>query len=111
MAFMKKRTLRKAMAVISAFVMTVALAIPSGGFGFGATAYAADYTTIGSTKSADGDYFYDFREGKIITGAGTADINYETLTVKAGATNSYKLNGNQHGAEFNAGNSVSIAVT
>lgn len=104
---MKNTKLRKAMAITCAFVMTAMLAIPTGGFGLGTTAYAA------TTSSSDGDAFYDFRDGSIIptNTAGNTNVTYGALTVLVGTSNAYAYNGTQHGVQFKAGNSVQIAVS
>ncbi|SEW30505.1 pectinesterase family protein [[Clostridium] fimetarium] len=107
MMFMKSKTLRKTLAIMFSFIMVAMLAIPSGGFGFSSTAYAA------STKAVDGDYFFDFRDGSIIptTTKGNVDVTYETMKVLVGTKNAYGYNGAQHGVQFKAGNSIEIAVT
>jgi len=107
MMFMKSKSLRKTLAITFSFIMTAMLAIPSGGFGFSTTAYAA------SKKAVDGDYFYDFRDGSIIPQVKTAiksDVKYESLTLVPGQSSFY-WNDKDHGAAFNAGSSFEIAVT
>jgi len=110
MMFMKSKTLRKTLAIMFSFIMVAMLAIPSGGFGFSSTAYAA------TTKAVDGDYFFDFRDGSIIptTTPGNVDVTYETMKVSVGTKNAYQYgatSGAQHGITFKNGNSIQIAVT
>lgn len=104
MLFGKKAS--KTAAALSACALAMSLLmLPEGGsqwsYSAAATAYADDVKVT-----------YDFRDGSIIPTDtnGKSDVSKGALTVKVGNKNAYKYNGNQHGVEFKAGNSIEIAV-
>ncbi|MDO5403118.1 MAG: pectinesterase family protein [Eubacteriales bacterium] len=111
MVFTGNKRMTKAVAAFTAILLTVLAIIPSG-FSLAAKTVYASAGNSGTTNTVDGDHFYDFRDGSIIptTTDGKSDVTYETLTVKVGNQNAYGYNGNQHGMEFKAGNSIELAV-
>lgn len=92
---------KKAASIFSAVAVALSLTLPISDISLAKTASAAD------TKVT-----YDFRDGSIIPTDtnGKSDVTSGDLTVKVGKQNTYKYNGNQHGVEFKAGNSIEIKV-
>ena len=100
MLFGKKAN--KIAAVISAAALALTLTLPGN-----------ELSLLSKTaQAADSAVTYDFRDGSIIPTDtnGKSDVTKGDLTVKVGTKNAYKYNGNQHGVEFKAGNSIEIKV-
>lgn len=95
---------KKVMSVFCAFALALTAASPFVSKASDLKAHAA--------KTANGGYVYDFRDGSVIptNTDGKSDVTVDTLTVKVGTQNAYAYNGNQHGVQFKAGNSVEIKV-
>ncbi len=72
-------------------------------------AFAEDLLIAANPNSS---VVYDFKDGSIIPTDtdGKSDVTFGNLTVKVGTKNAYKYNGNQHGVEFKAGNSIELKV-
>ncbi len=109
MFFLRRTRAKRVMAVVCACIMAMTLIVPY----IGSLSDVFADTKSGTTKSVDGDYFYDFRDGSIIptNTDGKSDVEYETLKVKVGTQNAYQYNGAEHGVAFKAGNSIEIAVS
>ena len=95
---------KKVMSVLCAFALALTATSPFVSKASGLKAQAA--------RTASGGYLYDFRDGSVIptNTDGKSDVTADTLTVKVGTQNAYAYNGNQHGVQFKAGNSVEIKV-
>ncbi len=99
MLFGKKA--KKVTAIFSAVALALSLTLP-----------ITDISLAKTASAADSKVTYDFRDGSIIPTDtdGKSDVTKGDLTVKVGKKNAYKYNGNQHGVEFKAGNSIEIKV-
>lgn len=101
MIFGKKAN--KAVAIFSAAALALSLiTLPN----------ASSLSLVTTAEATDVKVTYDFRDGSIIPTDtnGKSDVTKGDLTVKVGKKNAYKYNGNQHGVEFKAGNSIEIKV-
>lgn len=92
---------KKAAAIFSAAALALSLTLP-----------ITDISLAKTADAADSKVTYDFRDGSIIPTDtdGKSDVTMGDITVKVGTQNAYKYNGNQHGVEFKAGNSIEIKV-
>ncbi len=99
MLFGKKAN--KAAAIFSAAALALTLTLPG-----------TDLSLLTTANAADAKVTYNFRDGSVIPTStdGKSDVTKGDLTVKVGTKNTYKYNGNQHGVEFKAGNSIEIKV-
>lgn len=100
MLFGKKAN--KAAAIFSAAALALSLTLTN----------TDSFSLVTTVEAADTKVTYDFRDGSIIPTDtnGKSDVTKGDLTVKVGTKNTYKYNGNQHGVEFKAGNSIEIKV-